>query len=115
MLDCHSFPSTALPYETDQRKERPDICIGTDSFHTPGLLTEFLRAEFAAKGFTVQINRPFSGALVPMKFYGKDKAVSAIMIEVNRKLYMDERTGYRRSDFDKTKQVICSIVSSIVK
>jgi len=114
VVDCHSFPSTPQPYEIDQRKERPDICLGTDSFHTPDRITELLRAEFIAKGFTVQINRPFSGALVPMKYYGKEKAVSAIMIELNRKLYMDERTGYRLSDFDKTKQAICSIISSIV-
>jgi len=114
VVDCHSFPSTPQPYEIDQRKERPDICLGTDSFHTPGPLTELLRAEFIAKGFTVQMNRPFSGALVPMKYYRQEKAVSAIMIEVNRKLYMDERTGYRLSEFERVQQAIGSIVSSII-
>jgi len=114
VVDCHSFPSTAQPYEIDQRKERPDICLGTDSFHTPDSITELLRAEFIAKGFTVQINRPFSGALVPMEYYGKEKAVSAIMIEVNRKLYMEERTGCRLSDFERVKQSISSIVAKAI-
>jgi len=115
VLDCHSFPSAPQPYETDQRKERPDICIGTDSFHTPRRLTELLRDKFIAQGFTVKINRPFGGALVPMKYYRQEKAVSAIMIEVNRNLYMDERTGDRLFDFEKIKQAISSIVSSIVE
>lgn len=115
VLDCHSFPSTPQPYETDQRKERPDICLGTDSFHTPRRLTQLLRDKFIAQGFTVQINRPFGGALVPMKYYRQEKAVSAIMIEVNRHLYMDERTGDRLFDFEKIKQAIGSIVSSIVE
>jgi len=115
VLDCHSFPSAPQPYETDQRKERPDICLGTDSFHTPRRLEELLRDKFIAQGFTVQINRPFGGALVPMKFYRQEKAVSAIMIEVNRKLYMDERTGCRLSNFDKAKQAMCSIILSIVE
>jgi N-formylglutamate amidohydrolase len=32
IIDCHSFPSVALPYELDQREERADFCIGTDAF-----------------------------------------------------------------------------------
>jgi N-formylglutamate amidohydrolase len=35
IVDCHSFPSVALPYEPDQAPHRADICIGTDAFHTP--------------------------------------------------------------------------------
>jgi N-formylglutamate amidohydrolase len=35
IVDCHSFASVALPYELDQTSERADICVGTDSFHTP--------------------------------------------------------------------------------
>jgi N-formylglutamate deformylase len=32
IVDCHSFPSVALPYELDQTSCRADICIGTDQF-----------------------------------------------------------------------------------
>jgi N-formylglutamate amidohydrolase len=32
IVDCHSFPSVALPYELDQTEYRADFCIGTDSF-----------------------------------------------------------------------------------
>ena len=35
IIDCHSLPSRSLPYELDQNPDRPDICIGTDSHHTP--------------------------------------------------------------------------------
>ena len=38
LLDAHSFPSRPLPYEEDQREDRPDICIGTDPRHTPAEL-----------------------------------------------------------------------------
>ena len=34
-VDCHSFPSSPLPYERGPGAHvRPDICIGTDAFHT---------------------------------------------------------------------------------
>lgn len=35
MVDCHSFASTLLPYEPGQARDRADICMGTDRFHTP--------------------------------------------------------------------------------
>lgn len=35
IVDCHSFPKNPLPYELDQERERAEICIGIDAFHTP--------------------------------------------------------------------------------
>ena len=35
LLDCHSFATVPLPSEPDQSTPRPDICIGTDPYHTP--------------------------------------------------------------------------------
>lgn len=93
ILDCHSFGSVPLPSEPDQRADRPDICIGTDTFHTPHALAERFRAAFAGEGLSVEIDRPFSGCLVPMAYYGRDPRVSAVMVEVRRGLYCDEGSG----------------------
>jgi N-formylglutamate deformylase len=94
VIDCHSFPSVPLPYEGARDDAiRPDICIGTDPFHSPSKLVSNLVGQFSNSGFTVALNDPFSGALVPMSRYRKDLRVQAIMVEVNRKLYMDETTG----------------------
>jgi hypothetical protein len=38
IVDCHSFPSVALPYELVQTGRRADFCVGTDSFHTPSFI-----------------------------------------------------------------------------
>ena len=100
IIDCHSFPSVPLPYEDDQDPERPEICIGTDSFHTPRRLAAEAVAIFEKAGFHVALNRPFSGTIVPMKYYRRDPAVSSIMIELNRGLYMDEKAGAPLPQFD---------------
>jgi N-formylglutamate amidohydrolase len=99
VVDAHSFPSQALPYEIDQTAERPEICIGTDDFHTPELLLSCLQDAFQAAGFTVSINTPFSGALVPLRYYRIDARVSSVMIEVRRDVYMDEMTGEKLPGF----------------
>ena len=85
IIDCHSFPSTPLDYEIDQY--RPDVCIGTDAFHTQPELEALLVNLFQEYGYSVTINSPFSGSLVPMCFYQKEPRIQSIMVELNRGLY----------------------------
>ena len=92
IIDCHSFSSTPLKREFNQSKVRPDICIGTDNFHTPASLTKKYQEFFRAQGFQVAINQPYVGTIVPTKYYKKDQRVKSIMIEINKKLYMNEKT-----------------------
>jgi N-formylglutamate deformylase len=103
IIDCHSFPSIPLPYEFHQSKNRPDICIGTDNFHTPEDLTQRCVQLFQEKRYSIKINKPFGGSLVPGEYYQKNKNVYSVMIEVNRELYMNEKTGDKHSGYDKLK------------
>jgi len=106
LIDCHSFPSRPLPYETNQRDDRPQICIGTDRFHTPVALVSTLVDAFQSAGLAIQIDAPFAGALVPSLHYCKDKRVASVMVEVNRSLYMNEETGQRGGQFDITSSLV---------
>jgi N-formylglutamate amidohydrolase len=115
VLDCHSFPSVPLPYEPDQSPDRPDICLGTDATHTPAWLTELAVASFADAGFRVAVNRPFAGALVPAAHYRRDTRVIALMVEVNRGLYMDELGGQRLPTFGAFAKQLQSIVRELVR
>jgi N-formylglutamate amidohydrolase len=111
IIDCHSFPSSPLPYEKDQHPIRPDICIGIDGFHTPTDLVE--RIEEVAKdlGMTCARNRPFDGSLVPLSLYKQDTRVLSIMIEVNRKLYMDENDGSKSAGLEGCKRRLGTIIA----
>ena len=106
IIDCHGFASVPLPYEPVQTEHRPDFCIGTDSFHTPPAIRDVLVGAIEAEGHTVAVDAPFSGALVPLSVYRKDRRVSSVMIEVNRFLYMDERSGSRNSAFAEIRALI---------
>ncbi|WFU44126.1 N-formylglutamate amidohydrolase [Bradyrhizobium sp. CB82] len=56
IVDCHSFSSRPLPHEPDQDPVRPDICIGTDDWHTPVQLRDALVAAASAGGFSVLVD-----------------------------------------------------------
>ncbi len=113
VVDGHSFPTRPLPYEVDQDADRPDICIGTDESHTPAWLRDLAVGTFEDAGWSVAVDRPFSGALVPMRFYRTDPRVRAVMVEIRRGLYMDERTGARLPRFEEVAQRIAGGLKAI--
>ena len=41
-------------------------------------------------GYSTARDQPFSGTIVPMKHYRKDRRVQSLMIEINRWLYLAE-------------------------
>jgi len=106
VLDAHSFPARPLPYELDQNPDRPQICLGSDAFHTPTDLELALLGAFKGAGFTVRLNSPFAGALVPLAHYRVNPGVVAVMVEVNRSIYMDESTGVKNENFELVATMI---------
>ncbi len=106
IIDCHSFSSKPLPYETARNPDRCDICIGTDSFHTPAWFQNYVYDFFTSYGFNVEFNNPYSGSIVPLRYYGKDKRVLSIMIEINRRLYINEADASKNNGFTKIREII---------
>jgi N-formylglutamate deformylase len=112
IVDCHSFPSVALPYEMDQTGQRADFCIGTDPFHTPSSVRDAIVAAVKEAGYSVTIDAPFAGALVPLASYRKDRRIWSVMIEVNRRLYMDEHSGPKNRAFEQLSVVVGQLIAT---
>ncbi|MDQ3408144.1 MAG: N-formylglutamate amidohydrolase [Chloroflexota bacterium] len=112
LIDCHSFATLPLPSESDQRPDRPDICIGTDPSHTPPELAAGLERGFAVEGFRVRRDAPFSGCLVPLRYYRRERRVASVMIEVRRGLYCAESTGERLPAFPEVRGALERAVAS---
>ena len=120
IIDCHSFPSAPLPCDLDQTPDRPDFCIGAVTGHTPDKLVEAvtdaiknLTPRRKRTTYSVLVNRPYEGSIVPSAYYGRDPRVCSIMIEVRRGLYMDEHTGERSANYEALKAAVTSVLQSI--
>jgi N-formylglutamate deformylase len=61
----------------------------------------------------VGINRPYAGALVPMAYYQKDRRVASILLEVNRRLYMDEGSGTKSDGFEAVQGQIQGLLGAM--
>ena len=116
IIDCHTFPSIPLPCDSDQSTPRPDICIGTDEDQTSPEVIELVTGYFTGLGYSVSMNAPYAGTYIPRGYSLRKKKtdiarasaakVESIMIEVNRSLYMDEKTGEKLPQFEKLQEVL---------
>lgn len=86
ILDVHSYPREALPYELHGTGPRPEVCLGTDVFHTPPALVGAAREAFGAAlpGAEIGLDSPFAGCYVPLDQYGVAREVTGLMLELRR-------------------------------
>jgi N-formylglutamate deformylase len=88
IIDCHSFSDIPFNTDLDKSLNRSDICIGIDKVHTPNWLLNIFTNQFKKYGLSVEIDKPYSGTILPMNMQGTNNLYS-IMIEINRKLYIE--------------------------
>lgn len=69
---------------------------------------------FERVGWSVAIDRPFGGALVPMRYYQRDARVQGLMIEVNRGLYLEKESGERGERFGEVAAVVQEVMRALV-
>ena len=113
IVDCHSFPSKPLTRALDKNPDRPDFNIGTDPFHTPKELVDLSVSFFKEAGYTLGVDWPYKGSIVPLEHYQKNRNVSSIMLEVNRALYLKEPTNEKSESYSQIKQITSDYIRTI--
>jgi N-formylglutamate amidohydrolase len=115
VVDCHTFPDVPFAMDPDQKVPRPDVCIGTAGIHTPAWLVRAATKWCKSQGWSVRVDAPYSGSMVPLNHYGKDRRVLSLMIEINRARYMElpGTQAVRRSSFKKCKRFVAGLVAAL--
>lgn len=87
LVDCHSMPSSA------RGAHAPDIVLG-DRFGASchPSVTSLAEATLRRLGYRVARNAPFAGGHTTQTYGRPAQRVHALQIEINRALYVDERT-----------------------
>jgi N-formylglutamate amidohydrolase len=111
LIDCHSFSS--LPNMLCSNPPDIDICIGynDDETHPIEVAIGNIVQYFKSLGYKVGINKPFSNSKtfnVPVEYH-------TVMIEVNKRLYMNEQTLEKSDSFYKLKHDIQSLYDVLLK
>jgi N-formylglutamate amidohydrolase len=110
IVDCHSMPSGAHV----AGKESADIVLGDchGAACAPQII-EMARCHLSRRGFTVALNAPYAGGFTT-GHYGKPcQGRHALQIEINRAIYMDERTYRRRPAFARLSEEMAGLIARL--
>jgi N-formylglutamate amidohydrolase len=102
LFDCHSMPSAGLPHSKDTMNKSVDIVLGDrNGLSCSSLVTEEAERVFGSLGYSVIRNNPYAGGFTTQNYGDPENGVHALQIEINRALYVDERSLTRRPGFAK--------------
>jgi N-formylglutamate amidohydrolase len=67
-------------------------------------------AYFEQKGYSIGVDWPYKGTIVPLAHYQKNKKVNSIMLEVNRELYLNEPSNTKSDRFNEIKEIVSELL-----
>lgn len=97
LIDCHSMPASI---RVGEASIRPDFIVG-DRFGAAAsaAMTEAALSILVSMGYTVAHNKPYAGGFITEHYGRPARGLHALQIEVNRGLYMNERTYQKSAGF----------------
>lgn len=99
LIDCHSMPSSV---RAANLRGRPDIVLG-DRHGTScsADLADAAEGILVRLGYDVSRNRPYAGGYITEHYGRPGEGVHALQIEINRALYLNERTLEKTGGFPR--------------
>lgn len=114
-LNLHSMPALSGSIsEEGPGKPRADFVLGDrDATTCEPEFTALLANTLRAMGYEVKINDPYKGVELVRAFSDPKAGRHSLQIEVNRKLYMDERTREKTSGFAMLKANLDPLLKAV--
>jgi N-formylglutamate amidohydrolase len=111
LIDCHSMPSAASALSG---QGGADIVLGDcHGASCAPHLVEAARALLTQRDFTVALNAPYAGGFTTSHYGNPRRGRHALQIEINRALYMDERSYQRKPGFDRLASEMTALVACL--
>lgn len=118
-INFHSMPYNSAFPKSPIAKSRPsllkpkavDFCLGNrDGYTCSREFLQDLRSYISSLGFKVSLNDPFKGVELIKAYSQPQKNIHSLQLEINKSLYMDEKTLSKRDDFQDFKAEINKII-----
>jgi N-formylglutamate deformylase len=116
-LNVHSMPAVSGRIsEEGPGKARADFVLGDrDGSTCEPEFTAMVAEALRAMGYQVKINDPYKGVELVRAFSDPKAGRHSLQVEVNRRLYMDERTRAKTPDFAALKRNLDALVRQVAE
>jgi len=115
ILAAHSMPSAGRRVFGGRHVRRADVVPGTRGRSTAdGRIIDLVEAHFREAGLTVKHDDPYRGGWTTSSYGAPKRGQHAVQIELNRALYVDERTSeIKKDDFARLQEVLDQLVCKL--
>ncbi len=116
LVDCHSMPSR-MPTGDQRRPYEPiaaDIVIGDrHGASCEAALSHRIHSLLSGMGYRVARNKPYAGGYITENYAARSRNRHAVQIEINRALYLDEKTLEPGADYARVKDDMTRLIAAI--
>jgi len=116
-INCHSMPAVSSRIsEEGPGKPRADFVLGDrDGTTCEPEFTALVAQTLRGMGYDVKVNDPYKGVELVRAFSDPKAGRHSLQIEVNRRLYMDEKTRSRSSGFAALKTNLDKLLAEVAR
>jgi N-formylglutamate deformylase len=112
-INCHSMPSTGN-VQMGRKGEHGDFVIGDrDGTTCAPEFTEFVTATLRGMGYEVHVNDGYKGVELVRRHGRPHERRHSLQIEIDRSLYMDQRTLEKLPGFDSLQADLAKLVEEL--
>jgi N-formylglutamate deformylase len=116
-INCHSMRSVAgKQSEEGEGGVRADFVLGDrDGTTCDPRFTELVRTALAGMGYAVKVNDPYKGVELVRAYSDPKAGRHSLQIEINKRLYMDERTLQKTQGFRKLQKDLGELLREVLQ
>ncbi|MBV9521416.1 MAG: N-formylglutamate amidohydrolase [Alphaproteobacteria bacterium] len=115
LVNCHSMPARGSRMSSDGPDAvRADFVLGDrDGTTCAPEMTDFASRLLKGRGYTVKINDPYKGVEIVRRHGLPEENRHALQVEINRALYMDERTLAKNDHYQRLKSDLGHLIAAL--
>lgn len=114
-VNLHSMPSTGSKISPDpDGADRADFVISDRLGQTcEPAFTQLIVSELKQMGYSVSVNKPYQGGELLRQAGHPEAGVHSVQVEINRRLYMDEKTLKPTANFENLQKDLQKLVQRV--
>jgi N-formylglutamate deformylase len=116
-INCHSMPEIAGSHATDfPGVKHPDFVLGNRDHSTSSeVVLLFIQEHLSKQGYNVSLNHPYKGVELVRRYGEPAQHRHSVQIEINRGLYMNEKTLEITPGFAPLSENLKQLVSALLR
>lgn len=115
-INCHSMPAVSASHATDfPGLVHADFVVGDrDGSTAAPSLSRWVCEHLRALGYSVDYNHPYKGVELVRRYGDPSRQRHSLQLEINRKLYMDERSLAPHEGFTRLREHLQGLVEGLL-